>query len=317
MDDRGDPHPGFTLETTRDVRQQDQVDYWRSLHPSLRLDVPKGRDYRAFDGERLLFGSRGGSAVCYAQADDMIGHFQGSHPDFLLLSLVMAGATEFRPSHGTEVVAEPGAGFLVLDSGSSIRSRSHDCAHAYLTLPKHLIDADPATLTGEQGISLLPETGLLRFLRLQLQEIPVSGRDLGARSAEVAVENTVELAVAALNERSARRRAAPKDRDLFEAARALIEIRAAEAGLTASAIAEALGCSRAQLYRVFSDRDLGIGQMIRTTRLARAKALLETHDTLPIKVIATMSGYENAASFSRAFLRREGVSPDRYRASLH
>lgn len=245
----------------------------------------------------------------------MIGNFKGTNPDFLLLSLVISGATEFRTSNGTEVVAKPGAGFLVIDSGTSIWSRSHDCAHTYLTLPKHIIDVDPATLTGEEGIGLLPETGLLRFLRPQLQEIAASGNELTAGSAQVAVENTVQLAVAALSEARAQRHAAPEDRDLFAAARALIEIRAADTGLTASKIADALGCSRAHLYRVFSDRDCGVGEMIRATRLARAKSLLVTHDTLPIKVIATMSGYENAASFSRAFQRHEGVSPDHYRAS--
>lgn len=315
MGNQGELQPGFKREATREVRQPDRVEYWRSLHCSVDLDFPEGCDYRAFEGARLHGRSYTGSAVTYSQADDMLGHFPGTYPDFLVLSLVIAGATEFRSSRGKEVVARPGTGFLVVDNGAKVRSRSHDFAQVYLTLPKRLLDLDPATLAGEDGIGLLPETGLLRFLRLQLQEIAANGHDLSPGSGQVVVENTVQLAIAALDERRERQAISADDRDLFEAARAMIEIRAEDTGLTASSLADALGCSRAHLYRVFSDRNCGIGQLIRRTRLARAKSLLATHDQLPIKVIAKMSGYESAASFSRAFQRREGVSPDSYRAS--
>ncbi len=312
---KDDLQPGFKREATREVCKRDRVEFWRSLHCSVDLDFPEGHHGRAFEAERLHGRSCTGSAVSYSQSDDLLGHFPGSYPEFLVLSLPIAGATEFRSRRGAEIIARPGTGFALVDNGSIIHSHSHDCSQVYLTLPKRLLDFDPATFSGEDGLSLLPETGLLRFLRLQLQEIAAHGNDLSPSSGQVVVENTVHLAVTALNERGVERAITPDDRDLFEAARAMIAIRAKDAGLTASKIAEVLGCSRAHLYRVFSDRNCGIGQMIRTTRLMRAKALLLTHNHMPIKTIAKMSGYESAASFARAFQRHEGMSPDTYRAS--
>lgn len=312
---QGELRPGFKRQATREVAEPDRVDFWRSLHCSVDLDPPRGDDYRAFEAERLHGRSRTGSAVSYSQSDDLLGHFPGTYPEFLVLSLPIAGASEFRSSRGMEIIARPGMGFLVVDNGSIIRSRSHDFAHVFLTLPKRLLELDPATMIGEHGIRILPETGLLRFLRVQLQTIAASGNDLSPNSGQVVLENTVELAVTALDEHRERRAITPEERDLFEAAKTMIEVCVEDTGLTASSIANALGCSRAQLYRAFSDRNCGVGQMIRKTRLVRAKSLLAAHDQLPIKVIAKMSGYESATSFSRAFQRHAGVSPDNYRTA--
>lgn len=317
---RGDDEPekGFVLETTQDVRPRQRVDYWRSLHPSVSIDVPNGREYLKFKGERLHYRADNGGVVGYTDAEDTQADFQGADPDFLLLSVVLSGETRFRSERGKDVIARPGSGVLLVDSGARIASRSRNCSHAYLTLPKQFFEADfdPAALTGDDGICLLPEAGLLRFLRLQLQEIASSGRALSARAARVSVESALQLAVGALGEGVARPPAAPRGRALFEAAMAMINVRASDVGLTAESLARGLGCSRALLYRVFADRDRSVGQVIREARLSRAKSLLAGDASTPIKLIARWSGYENAAAFSRAFRLHTGLTPNDYRAAL-
>ena len=297
------------------MRPQDRFDYWRGLHPSVALD-PVGDDAASsFQATRLYYRTGNGGAVGYTSADDTRGHFQGAQPDFLLLSFVLTGATDFYGQRGGEVLARPGSGVLLIDSGASIRSQSQDCAHVYMTLPKRLLPptVDFAALTGEDGVCLLPEAGLLQFVHLYLQELAASGSDLSGPAARIAVDHACSLAVAALDEVPPESQAEPHGKALFEAAMAVIRIRAPDVTLTADSLAQALGCSRALLYRIFADRDLGIGQQIRAARIARARALLEADSAVPIKVIARQSGYENAAAFARAFRRDTGISPVEYR----
>lgn len=318
MGDGDEPEQRLAWETTRQVRPQDRIAYWRSLHPSVSIDVPSGAESRTFTGERLTYRAGPGTVFGYTRAGDAQAQFQGADPDFLLLSVVLAGETQFRSERGTEVIARPGGGVLLLDSGARIASRSHGCSHAYLTLPKHLLkgESDPAALTGDDGIRLMPDAGLLRFLRLHLQEIAASSHELSARSAGIAVGNALRLALGALEDGMPQPRAAPAGRALFEAAMAIIKIRAPDVGLSAASLARALGCSRALLYRAFAAHDCSVGQMIREARLSRAKALLSGQSDAPIKVIARQSGYENAASFSRAFRLHCGLTPNEYRMWL-
>lgn len=78
-------------------------------------------------------------------------------------------------------------------------------------------------------------------------------------------------------------------------------------------LARRLGCSRAQLHRLFSAR-LGRSPMqhIEWLRLQRASYWLQT-TPWPLKLIADRLGYENPYHFSTAFKRRMGLSPTHYR----
>lgn len=318
MPERDRSEGGFILQTTRAVRRQDRFDYWRSLHPSVHLDLPDGHGCRQFEGQRLYYRAESGCVVGYADAEDAHANFDGADPSFLLLSCVLAGATEFRSRKGAEVTAKPGAGILLVDSAAKISSRSHECAHTYITLPKHLLgDAfDQTTLTGKDGLCLLPETGLLRFLQLQLQEIAAIGRGLSADATTVAVDALVQLAIGAMSEGRLQSFAEPTDKALFEAAMAMIRVHASRLDLTSASIAKALGCSRAHLYGAFTARGVGVGQMIREARNRRARSLLAERPSAPIKVVARMSGYQDAASFTRAFRLQTGFTPTEYRETL-
>lgn len=97
------------------------------------------------------------------------------------------------------------------------------------------------------------------------------------------------------------------------AARTLIDERWSEK-LTIDMIACACGLNRAKLTRGFRDMfDCTIAEAISTQRLGEAGRMLTGTD-LPVSSIGYKCGYQNNASFSRAFTRRFGIAPTEFRA---
>ena len=84
--------------------------------------------------------------------------------------------------------------------------------------------------------------------------------------------------------------------------------------LTLSQIARSCGLNRSKLSRGF--RELyrcSVSEAIAERRLAEARKELLATD-LPVGLIGYRSGYQNNASFSRAFCRRFGIPPSDFRA---
>ncbi|WP_245661891.1 helix-turn-helix domain-containing protein [Sphingomonas pruni] len=97
------------------------------------------------------------------------------------------------------------------------------------------------------------------------------------------------------------------------AARRLIDERWNEK-LTLDSIARACGLNRAKLTRGFRSMfDMTVADAIAEMRLGGASEMLRSTD-LPVSSIGYRCGYLNNASFTRAFSRRYGVAPTRYRA---
>lgn len=97
------------------------------------------------------------------------------------------------------------------------------------------------------------------------------------------------------------------------AARRLIDERWREK-LTLDSIARSCGTNRAKLTRGFRAMfDTTVADAIADLRLGGAGQMLRSTD-LPVSSIGYACGYLNNASFTRAFTRRYGVAPTRYRA---
>ncbi|PAX07715.1 helix-turn-helix domain-containing protein [Sphingomonas lenta] len=96
------------------------------------------------------------------------------------------------------------------------------------------------------------------------------------------------------------------------AARRLVDERWHEK-LTLDAIARACGLNRAKLTRGFRLMfDCSVADALAENRLAGARRLLLATD-LPVSSIGYRCGYNNNASFTRAFSRRWGVPPTQLR----
>ncbi len=77
---------------------------------------------------------------------------------------------------------------------------------------------------------------------------------------------------------------------------------------TVAALAEAVGLSRAHLYRrLRAETGEGPAAFARGVRLDAARTALERG--APVGGAATATGYDDRAHFARAFRRRFGVAP--------
>lgn len=83
--------------------------------------------------------------------------------------------------------------------------------------------------------------------------------------------------------------------------------------LTLAFIARSCGLNRSKLSRGFRELyQCSISEALAERRLAEARLQLMSTD-LPVGLIGYRSGYQNNASFSRAFCRRFGLPPSNYR----
>ena len=97
------------------------------------------------------------------------------------------------------------------------------------------------------------------------------------------------------------------------AARQLIEDRW-DKPISLSELARHSGMNRSKLSRGFRDLyGCSVSQAVAERRLTEAQRQLVATD-LPVGLIGYRSGYQNNASFSRAFCRRFGVPPSNYRS---
>jgi AraC family transcriptional activator of pyochelin receptor len=104
----------------------------------------------------------------------------------------------------------------------------------------------------------------------------------------------------------------PADTRRVVAARQIIEDRAGEK-LTLDYIARSCGLNRSKLTRGFKELfDCTVAEAIAERRLETARRMLLSTD-LPVSSIGYVTGYQNNASFSRAFGRRFGRTPSDFR----
>jgi len=97
--------------------------------------------------------------------------------------------------------------------------------------------------------------------------------------------------------------------------RAIVEANYRNTELNVSLIADMLGRNLDYVSRSFA-RATGMGLLdyIHSVRIAQAKALIDGEPEMTIQAVAAAAGYTNCESFIRAFKRREGITPGRYKA---
>lgn len=82
-------------------------------------------------------------------------------------------------------------------------------------------------------------------------------------------------------------------------------------------LAEAVGLSRRQLERLFTDElKMSLGTAYKKIMLEKAKKLVQT-TSMPLVEIALEFGFHSASTFSRNFKRNFGVAPTAFRASMN
>jgi two-component system response regulator YesN len=82
--------------------------------------------------------------------------------------------------------------------------------------------------------------------------------------------------------------------------------------LTLEAVARALCCSPRQLQRAYALEGSTFQEDLTARRMAAAAELL-AGQAIPVADVARLVGYSGRSHFARAFRRRYGLSPARYR----
>jgi AraC family transcriptional regulator, arabinose operon regulatory protein len=97
--------------------------------------------------------------------------------------------------------------------------------------------------------------------------------------------------------------------------RRILELMESESPRTISELALEVNLSESRLQHLFKQTTgVGLGHRLTEQRLQKA-ALLLTHTSLRIKVIAAAVGYEHTSSFTRAFEQRFAQAPQVYRTA--
>jgi len=235
-----------------------------------------------------------------------------------VVTLLCTGAQIRLRRPGTELVLEPEQ-FAIVAGEAGVEIEYSGGAHLFwVRLPLSAIRARGGKgkvrlvgpMPGDSGLGVL-----VRYLLLELCAQQINDEDA------LMMQETLTSLIAHLLSRQVVR--VPPVRTVPARVRALIESRLADPGLSAAAIADALGLSVRSLQRRFDGTGQSFAQWVRQRRLQRC------HDDLcnprwcdvSIASIAWRWGFVDPAHFSRCFRERYGCSPralrNKARSDLH
>jgi AraC-like DNA-binding protein len=289
---------------------------WRATMPQYMISLPEGQapssfciDTCAWLLDPLVIAAGYNSSVNLVRTPPKMldGH------DNIVLLVVCEGSwqgdTEGRPFH-----LEAGE-MIALDTSKNSSGLVKDAHYVTLNAPRRTIAELMPSVSALHGHLFRSATGrlLADHLIALSRYLPAMQRSEAAR----ATQATMTLIAAGLGEVAAQfgyddTFVSPAIRRRGER---YIERNLSRTDLTPSRISEELEIPRSTLYRAFTPLG-GVSAYILERRLETARAILfHPEDHRPINEIADAIGFENAATFSKAFSRRFGCSPREARSN--
>ena len=237
----------------------------------------------------------------------------------MLLGGILSGQARIADASGVRLLDSAG-GLLLMDGDrqAQLETSPEGYGFLYLAVPRGLAAEAVGCrdfLPARSALTQLPETGVGSLFWSNLQSLVRYGEDLTAEQCIVAMDGMTDLAIAVLRQMVRGRSDGKSGGSLYAVARAYMSRHFAHRGLTAEHISTALGCSRAQLYRAFSQHGDSVADRLRQVRLQQACGLLQQDTGNPIGQIAFDCGYADPAAFGKAFRRQFGVSPSEWGAA--
>jgi AraC-like DNA-binding protein len=228
---------------------------------------------------------------------------------------LMLDCTDATMSNGQETSVGP-ADACIIDYARPVEvRRSRHRSLALMLQRKDVIGVLGEDMTTLAGMKLRA-TGIAALLCMHLRRTADHAARLDPRRQTIAVDAAANLALAAL----AVERCGTIDADQFGdalhlAAHMTIDRLCTDPQLRPVRVADLIGCSRASLYRLFSARQESLSQAIWQARLGRAREMLADPACVDMFVsqISFRCGFLDAATFSRMFKRRYGMTPSDFR----
>lgn len=165
-----------------------------------------------------------------------------------------------------------------------------------------------------QPVSLIMPRGAGRLVTSYVESLYANGFDL-VEATELVNDQLVELLAQAVREQTrGQARECPVER-LLAAVRSLINDEIANPALSSKLICHRLEISRSKLFEVLARGGTSLSECIRQERLRRVCDDLKDPRlrTLTVADIARRWGYDDPASFGRAFKKAYGASPGSFR----
>jgi AraC family transcriptional regulator, positive regulator of tynA and feaB len=312
--------PPGTLQIEIDataVPPRQRFDYWRH---ATRYDSDFGLPFRgaAFEANGFcLLSPRGMFSA--SRSSPIVGRSRriAGWPSDLSIGLVLAGERRSETSDGETRVTKAGKFFAYdPDISTQFSWTEHQCAFLSVRRSELLGTLGRRSLGLGRLTDDLDRSTLGSFLRQHMKQFYCHSRALSPLERQAVLNVSFDLLMAALaqvaedslggGERSSSgvRIAALRhiDRFMFDST------------LDSGKIARAIGCSRATLYRAFSDQKRSVSDMLCDARLDRAKRLLLAEPRTSIASVGERCGWPNSRTFGQRFKQSFGMTPSELRA---
>lgn len=311
------PPVGTWLDWSTDgIPPAERLAYWREgvlrrMQP-VRLLASDGKPFHG----RLTRVVGDGVEFAVHASDGIVAERRvGDGCDDVSLSFMLTGGSANTRNAGEQRIVK--GDLYVIDYSRPFVTRRSRHRDASLLMSRRrvreVLGGDPDGLAGLR----LPRHGIAALLGAHLARLVSELGHLTAEHRAIAVSVGMEMALAAI--RQARDGAVDADmlgRGLYQSARMTIERDCADPDLTPAAVAGAIGCSRASLYRLFAAHGESVAATIWAARLTRAAHLLSSPGCLDLGIgeIAFRCGFVDQPTFNRMFKRRYGRTPRDLRA---
>ena len=305
----------FDRLSTDDFDPATRYEAWRAAaYHSVDLLPPDGEELTGIAkhvrGKSGAFGSHQGSAHQTVFSREARSAGLG---ECMVIALLPERRVALDGPDGAQMVA--GSGSMALyDVVRPMRYLWSEGKDLYLLLPRKVA---LAAIGGRlEGLSLpLEQQRLAPFLRRQMMDLEEHGHCLARNELAAMLDATVETALLLLSGVMPRGAGGAElfTKGLYASALQFMEARYPDRDLDPAAIAQALGCSRATLYRAFAEHNTTVMDGLREVRMQNARRRLETSASQNIGTVAMACGFPDLSAFGKLFKARFGASPREWR----
>lgn len=318
--------PGALVElTTAGIPAAQRLDFWHEAHMgrmALSRAAREDEHSRPFEGHvRRVLGLD--SHLMMHGSDTVVAvrsraQCRRDGVDYISINLMLECGPALM-DHGGQQRLRAGSLYFV-DSAQPVEFRHPRHQSVSIFLPRRKVQEAAGNSAKGAPLRLPPSlqahSGLAAVLRSHMRMAAVQAPFMTAPQRVMTVTACAEMALALVQE--AAQGAANTDQFAlasFEAARRIVLQKCGDPQLDPAAVATALGCSRATLYRLFLRHGQSVAALIWTARLTRAHDMIASgrHALLSLSDIALQSGFVDQAGFNRMFKRRYGLTPGEVR----
>ncbi|MEO6016040.1 MAG: helix-turn-helix domain-containing protein [Polaromonas sp.] len=319
--------PGAVVELTTDgIPARERLDFWHHAHLGRMALSGKPEGRRPFEGRvRRILGKDAhlvehtSDALVAVRSDAQCAQ---DGVDYISINLMLS-CTEGLVDHGGQQRLQAGSLWFV-DSALPVEFRYPKHHSLSIFLPRRrVLEALDGAAPRMAGGALLPAglqagSGIGAVLESHMRMVAEHADAMSPAQRVTAISACAELALSVVQ--AAHQGAADPEQfqgGFYQAAMHVIDAGYGDPQLNPGAVAAAIGCSRASLYRLFASHDQGVAAMIWAARLEAARRMVASasHQHLLFSEIAFRCGFTDQSTFNRMFRRRYGISPRDARAA--